>query len=179
MKKILFAGLALALTAATAYAIETTGSLTGKAGSLSPIAEYAVASDVDALTDAVAELSLKYAALTSAVAFIERKCETDASWRKAYHQGVAAQSPVTNEYGIVYNVTVYNDGYTYADYRTTARKALTKAEEETRQKELIERRRLECIEAMRKAQLPANVLQMLEMRRKAAAAQNLTVEATK
>jgi len=58
------------------------------------------------------------------------------------------------------------------------RKALTKAEEETRQKELIERRRLECIEAMRKAQLPDKVLQMLEMRRKAAnAVQNVTIEA--
>jgi len=56
MKKILFAGLALALTVATAYAIETTGSLTGKVGSLAPIAESAAASDVDALTDAVAEL---------------------------------------------------------------------------------------------------------------------------
>ena len=118
--------------------------------------------DLSALADTLAELSLKYDALTNMIAFIERKCETDPSWRKAYHQGVAAQAPITNEYGIVYSVTVYNDGYTYADYKTTARKALTKAEEETRQKEVIERKRLECIEAMRKATLPPVVMKMLE-----------------
>lgn len=103
----------------------------------------------------VAALHEQMAAFSNLVKFVESRCETDPAWRKAYHQGIAAQAPVTNEFGIVYTVTVYNDGYTYADYKTTARKTLTKAEEETRQKEILAKKREDAIAAMRKARLPA------------------------
>jgi len=106
--------------------------------------------DVSALVEEVRELSMKYAALTSAVAFIERKCESDASWRRAYHQGEAAQTVATNEYGIAYRVTIYNDGYVYADApKVVPRPASpeTAAKAEAARKALIE----EKAEAARQA----------------------------
>ena len=133
----------------------------------SGVSRTAFAKDEIDLEAEVAALHEQMAAFSNLVKFVESRCETDAAWRKAYHQGVAAQAPVTNEFGIVYHVTVYNDGYTYADYKTTARKALTKAEEETRQKEILAKKRADAIAAMRKAQLPEWVDKRLAARQKA------------
>lgn len=119
--------------------------------------------EITELAIKVADLEIRFAQLTNILNYIERKCEASAEWRREYHNGVGAQTLCTNEFGIVYSVTIYNDGYTYADYKTIARKARSKAEEEARQKELIEQKRGEIIDAMRKATLPDKVLRTIEM----------------
>ena len=134
--------------------------------------------DVSALVEEVRELSMKYAALTSAVAFIERKCESDASWRRAYHQGEAAQTVATNEYGIAYRVTIYNDGYVYADApKVVPRPASpeTAAKAEAARKALIEEKAEAARQAMERAALPARVAEIFAARRAAAKTNEVTV----
>ena len=125
---------------------------------------------LDDLVEEVRDLSLKYAALTSAVAYIERQCETDSSWRRAYHQGEAAQTVATNEYGIAYRVTIYKDGYVYAD-NPQAVKAPASPEEaakaEAERKALIAAKAEEARQAMERAALPAKVAEILAARRAA------------
>ena len=133
---------------------------------------------IDDLVEEVRELSLKYAALTSAVAFIEHKCETDATWRKAYHQGEAAQTVATNEYGIAYRVTIYKDGYVYADCpmvvsRPKSPEDAAKAEAE--RKALIASKVEEARQAMERASLPKIVADILAERRAAAQTKEVTV----
>lgn len=163
---ILAAGMMLTLAAADA-ATGLDASLAGKSGSLTALPSLA---DVSTLVVEVRELSMKYAALTSAVAFIERKCETDASWRRAYHQGEAAQSVATNEYGIAYRVTIYKDGYVYADApRVVPRPASPEdaAKSEAERKALIAAKREEMIAAMERATLPKKVAEIFAARRAA------------
>ena len=134
--------------------------------------------DVSALVEEVRELSMKYAALTSAVAYIERKCETDASWRRVYHQGEAAQTVATNEYGIAYRVTIYKDGYVYADAaRVVPRPASpeTAAKAEAARKALIEEKAEAARQAMERAALPAKVAEIFAARRAAAKTNEVTV----
>lgn len=117
----------------------------------------------------VAELRLQYNALTNMVKFIEKKCENDASWRRAYHQGEAGSSIQTNEYGIVYKITIYKDGYVHADYATVVKATdpESKAKEEAEAKALIESKKEEAIAAMEKAQLPARIAKLRAERRAA------------
>ena len=133
---------------------------------------------LDDLVEEVRDLSLKYAALTSAVAFIEHKCETDAAWRKAYHQGEAAQTVATNEFGITYRVTIYKDGYVYADNpRVVPRPASPEdaAKAEAERKALIEAKAEEARQAMERAALPSKVADILAERRAAAQVKEVTV----
>lgn len=165
---ILAAGMMLTLAAADA-ATGLDASLVGKGGSLTTTLPSLA--DVSTLVVEVRELSMKYSALTSAVAFIERKCETDASWRRAYHQGEAAQSVATNEYGIAYRVTIYKDGYVYADApRVVPRPASPEdsAKSEAERKALIAAKREEMVAAMERATLPKKVAEILAARRAAA-----------
>ena len=177
MKKLSITILMAALCSASALAASSTG-LTGsidKGASLTALPSLA---DVSALVEEVRELSMKYAALTSAVAFIERKCESDASWRRAYHQGEAAQTHATNEYGIAYRVTIYNDGYVYADApRVVPRPASPEdaAKAEAARKALIAAKREEMIAVMERANLPEKVAKILAARRAAAKTNEVTV----
>ena len=135
-------------------------------------------STFDDLVEEVRELSLKYAALTSAVAFIEHKCETDAAWRKAYHQGEAAQTVATNEFGITYRVTIYKDGYVYADNpRVVPLPASPEsaAKAEADRKALIASKVEEARQAMERAVLPSKVADILAERRAAATPVETTV----
>lgn len=180
MKKLSITILMAALCSASAFAASSTG-LTGsidKGASLTALPSLA---DVSALVEEVRELSMKYAALTSAVAFIERKCESDASWRKAYHQGETAQTVATNEYGIAYRVTIYKDGYVYADApRVVPRPASPEdaAKAEAARKALIEEKAEAARQAMERAALPARVAEILAARRAAAKTQEVTVKVT-
>ena len=133
---------------------------------------------LDTLVEEVRELSLKYAALTSAVSFIEKKCETDAAWRRAYHQGEAAQTVATNEYGIAYRVTIYKDGYVYADNPRvvplpSSPESAAKAEAD--RKALIASKVEEARQAMERAVLPSKVADVLAERRAAATPVETTV----
>ena len=135
-------------------------------------------SPIDDLVDEVRDLSLKYAALTSAVSFIEKKCETDPQWRRAYHQGEAAQTVATNDYGVAYRVTIYNDGYVYADNphkvpRPESPEDAAKAEAE--RKALIASKAEEARQAMERAALPAKFADILAKRRAAAQTKEVTV----
>lgn len=123
----------------------------------------------ESLAAEVAELRLQYNALTNMVKFIEKKCETDESWRKAYHQGVSAKSIQTNEYGVVYSLTIYKDGYVHADYAKIVKvdDPESKAKTEAEQKALIESKREEALAAMEKAQLPDKIAKILADRRAA------------
>ena len=116
--------------------------------------------------------------ISSAVAFIERKCESDASWRKAYHQGEAAQAVATNEYGIAYRVTIYKDGYVYADApRVVPRPASPEdaAKAEAARKALIEETAEAARQAMERAALPPKVAEIFAARRAAAKTNEVTV----
>lgn len=164
---ILAAGMMLALPAAD-VATGLDASLVGKGGSLTAIPSLA---DVPALVVEVRDLTMKYAALTSAVAFIERKCETDAGWRRAYHQGEAVQSVATNEYGIAYRVTIYKDGFVYADAPRVVPRPVSPedaAKSEAERKALVAAKREEMIAAMERATLPKKVAEILAARRAAA-----------
>ena len=123
----------------------------------------------ESLAEEVAELRLQYNALTNMVSFIEKKCETDRSWRRAYHQGEAGQAVMTNEYGLVYNLTYYKDGYVYADYARTVKvdDPEEMAKNEAERKALIESKREEAVAAMEKAQLPKKIANLLAERRAA------------
>ena len=66
----------------------------------------------------MAALNVRFGVCSNAISMIESKCETDPTWRAAYHQGLAAQTICTNEFGIIYRVDIFNDGYVYADYRS-------------------------------------------------------------
>ena len=123
----------------------------------------------ETLAAEVAELRLQYNALTNMVKFIERKCETDHFWRRAYHQGEAGQAVMTNEYGIVYKLTYYKDGYVYADYARTVKvdDPEEMAKNEAESKALIESKREEAVAAMEKAQLPEKIANLLADRRAA------------
>ena len=177
MKKLSITILMAALCSASAFAASSTG-LTGsidKGASLTALPSLA---DVSVLVEEVRELSMKYAALTSAVAFIERKCESDASWRKAYHQGEAAQTVATNEYGIAYRVTIYKDGYVYADApRVVPRPASPEdaAKAEAARKALIEETAEAARQAMERAALPPKVAEIFAARRAAAKTNEVTV----
>ncbi len=123
------------------------------------------------LLSAVADLHNSFAAVSNAVSLVERKCETDASWRRAYHQGLAAQTVCTNEFGIIYRVDIYADGYVYADYKAHT-PDLPDPEAEARAKALIAQKREEAIAAMERARLPERVAAILAARRAAAATTN-------
>lgn len=134
--------------------------------------------DVASLVEEVRDLSAKYSALTSAVAFIEKKCETDSAWRRAYHQGVATQTVATNEYGIAYRVTIYGDGYVYADAPRVVPRPVSPedaAKSEAERKALIAAKAEEARQAMERAALPAKVAEILEARRAAAVTNVVTV----
>lgn len=180
MKKLSITILMAALCSASALAASSTG-LTGSIDKGTSLTSFPSLVDVSALVEEVRELSMKYAALTSAVAFIERKCESDASWRRAYHQGEVAQTVATNEYGIAYRVTIYKDGYVYADApKVVPRPASpeTAAKAEAARKALIEEKAEAARQAMERAALPARVAEILAARRAAAKTQEVTVKVT-
>ena len=123
------------------------------------------------LLESISMLHGQFAVFSNAVTMIERKCETDPVWRRAYHQGLAAQTVCTNEYGIIYRVDIFQDGYVYADYKSHTPE-LPDPEAEERQKALIAQKREEAIAAMERANLPARVAEILAARRAAAATTN-------
>lgn len=173
MKKLSITILMAALCSASALAASSTGSTPSLTDATRTLTD-----PTSTLLEEVRELSMKYAALTSAVAFIERKCETDASWRRAYHQGEAAQAVATNEYGIAYRVTIYKDGYVYADApRVVPRPASpeTAAKAEAARKALIEEKAEAARQAMERAALPAKVAEIFAARRAAAKTNEVTV----
>jgi hypothetical protein len=173
MKKLSITILMAALCSASALAASSTGSTPSLTDATRTLTD-----PTSTLLDEVRELSMKYAALTSAVAFIERKCESDASWRRAYHQGEAAQAVATNEYGIAYRVTIYNDGYVYADApKVVPRPASpeTAAKAEAARKALIEEKAEAARQAMERAALPARVAEIFAARRAAAKTNEVTV----
>ena len=103
--------------ALSAHAIPTLSELADRVTSLGD--RYAAATNSLAqyraenttLLESIAQLHVKMGSLSNAVALIESKCETDASWRRIYHQGLAGQAICTNAYGIIYRVDIFNDGY--------------------------------------------------------------------
>lgn len=180
MKKLSITILMAALCSASAIAASSTGSTRTLTDSTRTIGDstLTLSDPTSTLLEEVRELSMKYAALTSAVAFIERKCETDASWRRDYHQGEAAQAVATNEYGIAYRVTIYKDGYVYADApRVVPRPASpeTAAKAEAARKALIEEKAEAARQAMERAALPAKVAEIFAARRTAAKTNEVTV----
>ena len=188
MKKLTIAtatcALALALHAATTPSVPTLSELAERVttiGSRYDAATNALAAyraENSQLLEAVSSLHSDFGAVSNAIRYIEMKCETDAGWRRAYHQGVAAQTVATNEFGIIYRVDIYNDGYVYADYRSHT-SDLPDPEAEARAKELIAQKREEAIAAMERARLPERVAAILAARRAAAATTNevtVTVE---
>ena len=56
------------------------------------------------LLEEMAALNVRFGVCSNAISMIESKCETDPTWRAAYHQGLAAQTICTNEFGIIYRV---------------------------------------------------------------------------
>ena len=131
-------------------------------------ASAASAGTLDDLTAELAELRAQIAVCSNAITFIENKCETDASWRNAYHQGVAARAVCTNEYGIVYSLIVYNDGYTFAENAKKVRAPASPedaAKKEAAQKALIEARAEELRQQLERAMLPEQVADILKTRR--------------
>ena len=173
MKKLSITILMAALCSASALAASSTGSTPSLTDATRTLTD-----PTSTLLEEVRELSMKYAALTSAVAFIERKCETDESWRRAYHQGVQVQTVATNEYGIAYRVTIYKDGYVYADAaRVVPRPASpeTAAKAEAARKALIEEKAEAARQAMERAALPAKVAEIFAARRAAAKTNEVTV----
>lgn len=129
------------------------------------------------LLEEMAAMSQRLAVASNAIALVERRCETDAAWRAAYHQGLAAQAVCTNEFGIIYRVDVFNDGYVYADY-TSHTPESPDPEAEERQKALIAAKREEAQAAMERARLPERVAALLAARRAAAATNEVTVTIT-
>ncbi len=128
------------------------------------------APQIEELQALVADLALKYDALTNAVRYIEGKCETDRGWRKAYHGPVEGSAVLTNEFGIVYKVEIHRDGFVYADYSSTVKSVQdpeAKAKSEAAQKALIEAKREELLQAMERAKLPARVAEIMAARRAA------------
>lgn len=123
------------------------------------------------LLESIAQLHVKMGALSNAVALIESKCETDASWRRIYHQGLAGQAICTNEFGIIYRVDIFNDGYVYADYKSHTPEP-PDPEAEAKLRALVAQKREEAIAAMERANLPARVAEILAARRAAAASTN-------
>ena len=128
------------------------------------------APQIEELQALVADLALKYDALTNAVRYIERKCETDKTWRNAYHGPVEGSTVLTNELGIVYRVDIHRDGFVYADYSSTVKRVAdpeAKAKSEAAQKALVEAKREEALQAMERAKLPARVAEIMAARRAA------------
>ena len=186
MKQIttLFALSALFAATATAAAIETTGidkgALDTTATLSASLASYRA--ENTQLLEEMAQLRQDFAVFSNAVTCIEKLCETDANWRKAYHQGFDAQTIMTNEFGIVYTVELYKDGYVYANYKGMSRKSEKDPESEAKAKARLEAKRTEAIAAMQRANLPEKIAKMLDARRANAATTNevtVTVEAQK
>lgn len=180
MKKTITIMCAFALASAFAASTPTVPTLSELAERVTSIGErYAAttnslnayrAENTQLLED-VSALHVKMGSLSNAVAFLESKCETDPAWRTAYHQGLAAQAICTNEFGIIYRVDIFNDGYVYADYRSHTPDA-PDPEAEEKAKQLIAQKREEAIAAMERANLPARVAEILAARRAAAATTN-------
>ena len=180
MKKIVTMMCALAIASMFAATTPTVPTLSELAERVTTIGErYAATTNAlsayrqenTQLLEEMAALSQRLAVASNAIALVERKCETDAAWRTAYHQGLAAQAICTNEYGIIYRVDVFKDGYVYADYRSHTPEP-PDPEAEERQKALIAQKREEAIAAMERANLPARVAAILAARRAAAATTN-------
>lgn len=151
--------LALILAAFAAPAAASSGTL-----------DDSQAESIAELQALVADLALRYDALTNTVRFIEEKCNHDDAWRKAYHGPIEANAIMTNEYGIVYKVEIHRDGYTYANYKTTVaspKDPEQKAKDEANQKALLAKKKEEALQAMEKAQLPRKVAEIYAERRKA------------
>lgn len=166
MKKLMIAALAL-LASFAAFAAE-------KESVATPIVQDEI---IDGLTAEVAALQKQLSNLSSAIAFIEKKCETDRDWRTAYHQGLAHTEICTNEFGIAYRVEIYNDGYVYANYYRTVKSVdpEAKAKEEAAKKALIAEKQAEMVRAMETANLPEPVAKRLEERRAAQEVKSQTV----
>lgn len=185
MKQLtLFALSALFAATATAAAIDTTGVDKGVFDSTSTLSASLAAyrAENTQLMEELAQLRQDFAIFSNAVSCIEKLCESDAQWRKAYHQGMDVQTIMTNEFGVVYSVELYKDGYIYADYKMMARNAPKDPEAEAKAKARLEAKRTEAIAAMQRANLPEKVAKMLEARRANASTSNevtVIVEANK
>ena len=165
MKKLMIVALALlAFSAAKAAEKE----------SATPVYQYEI---IDGLITEVAALQQQLSNLSSAIAFIEKKCETDKDWRTAYHQGLSHTEICTNEFGIVYKVEIYNDGYVYGKYYRTVKSVdpEAKAKEEAAKKALVAEKQAEMVRAMESANLPEPVAKRLEERRAAQEVKSQTV----
>lgn len=185
MKQLtLFALSALFAATATAAAIDTTGVDKGVFDSTSTLSASLAAyrAENTQLMEELAQLRQDFAIFSNAVSCIEKLCESDAQWRKAYHQGMDVQTIMTNEFGVVYVVELYKDGYVYANYKGMSRNTKTDPEAEAKAKARLEAKRMEAIAAMQRANLPEKVAKMLEARRATTAATNevtVIVEAQK
>ena len=182
---LLVAGMCImAAFSSHAAVIETTGIDKGALDTTATLSASLAAyrAENTQLLEELAQLRQDFAVFSNAVTCIEKLCESDAQWRKAYHQGMDVQTIMTNEFGVVYSVELYKDGYIYANYKMMARDARKDPEAEAKAKARLEAKRTEAIAAMQRANLPEKVARILDSRRANASTTNevtVIVEANK